>query len=171
MHFVAYNNICFLKIYGKGIAVTLEMYFNRKTLLKFSRKKDSRLEEEPYSVFQGRKTVLYNSNRIERRVGKRLELSLPMTLPGQKVKSKNIGPSGVYFEVITNDIEKYSPGKTSTIEIIVSTSTPMLPKRTVKLTGTGMIIRVDEIEIINQDRKLGVALKFIKKLEPKLSDL
>jgi hypothetical protein len=109
--------------------------------------------------------VLSNSNRIERRVGKRLELSLPMTLLGQKVKSKNIGPGGVYFEVITNDIEKYSPGKTSTIEIIVSTSTPMLPKKTFKLTGTGMIIRVGEIEIINQDRKLSVALKFIKTLE------
>ncbi len=109
--------------------------------------------------------MLYNSNRIERRVGKRLELSLPMTLFGQKVKSKNISPGGVYFEVITNDIEKYSPGKTSTIEIIVSTSTALFPQETVKLTGTGMIIRVDEIESINQDKKLGVALKFIKKLE------
>ena len=110
--------------------------------------------------------MLYNSNRIERRVGKRLELSLPMTLLGQKVKSENIGPGGVYVEVITNGIEKYSPGETSTIEIIISTSSmPMLPKKTVKLTGTGMIIRVDEIETINQDRKLCVALKFIKKLE------
>ncbi len=109
--------------------------------------------------------MLSNSNRIERRVGKRLELSLPMTLLGQKVKSENISPGGVYFKVITNDIEKYFPGKTSTIEIIVSTSTPTLPQKTVKLTGTGMIIRVDEIESINQDRKLGVTLKFIKKLE------
>ena len=117
------------------------------------------------AIIQGRKTVLNNSNRSERRVGKRLELSLPMTLLGQKVKSENIGPGGVYVEVITNGIEKYSPGETSTIEIIVNTSTSMLPKKTVKLTGTGMIIRVDEIEIINQDRKLGVALKFIKKLE------
>ena len=113
--------------------------------------------------------MLYNSNRIERRVGKRLELSLPMTLLGQKVKSENIGPGGVYVEVITNDIEKYSPGETSTIEIIVNTSTSMLPKKTVKLTGTGMIIRVDEIETINQDRKLCVALKFIKKLETSLT--
>ncbi len=73
--------------------------------------------------------MLYNSNRIERRVGKRLELSLPMTLLGQKVKSKNISLGGVYFEVITNDIEKYSSGKTSTIEIIASTSIPTLPKK------------------------------------------
>ncbi len=109
--------------------------------------------------------MLYNSNRIERRGGKRLELSLPMPLLGQKVKSKNISSGGVYFEVITNDIEKYSPGKTSTIEIIVSTSTHTLPQKTLKITGTGMIIRVDEIEIINQDRKLGVVFKFIKKLE------
>jgi hypothetical protein len=92
-----------------------------------------------------------------------------MTLLGQKVESKNISPGGVYFEVITNDIEKYSPGKTSTIEIIVSVSIPKLPKKTVKLTGTGMIIRVDETENINQDRKLCVALKFIKKLETSLT--
>ncbi len=117
------------------------------------------------SVFQGRKTVLHNSNRIERRVGKRLELSLPITLLGQKVISENISSGGVYVELTKNSIEKYSPGKTSTIEIIVSTSTPTLPQKTVKLTGTGMIIRMDEIEIINQDRKLGVALKFIKNLE------
>ena len=109
--------------------------------------------------------MLYNSKGIERRDGKRLELSLLMTLLGQKVKSKNISSGGVYFEVITNDIEKHSSGKTSTIEIIASTSTPTLPQKTVKLTGTGMIIRMDEIEIINQDRKLGVALKFSKNLE------
>jgi hypothetical protein len=112
-----------------------------------------------------KKTVANHLKRIERRTEKRIELSLPMTLLGQKVKSENTSPGGVYFEVITNDIEKYSPGKTSEIEIIVSTSTPRLPKKPVKLTGTGMIIRVDEIETINQDRKLGVALKFIKKLE------
>ncbi len=117
------------------------------------------------TVTISRKSVANHLKRIERRAEKRIELSLPMTLLCQKVKSENISPGGVYFEVITNDIEKYSPGKTSATEIIISTSTPMLPKKTVKLTGTGMIIRVDEIEIINQDRKLGVALKFIKKLE------
>ncbi len=117
------------------------------------------------TVTISKKTVANHLKRIERRVEKRIELSSPMTLLDQKVKSENISPGGVYFEVITNDIEKYSPGKTSTIEIIVSTSTLTLPKKLVKLTGIGMIIRVDEIEIINQDRKLGVALKFIKKLE------
>ncbi len=89
--------------------------------------------------------MLSNSNRIERRVGKRLELSLPMTLLGQKVKSENIGPGGVYVELTKNSIEKCSPGKSATIEIIASASIPKLPKKTVKLTGTGMIIRVDEI--------------------------
>ena len=109
--------------------------------------------------------MLYNSNRVERRVGNRLELSLPITLLGQKVISENISSGGVYVELTKNSIEKCSPGKTSTIEIIASASIPKLPKKTVKLTGTGMIIRVDEIETINQDRKLCVALKFIKKLE------
>ncbi len=117
------------------------------------------------TVAVSKKPVANHLKRIERRAEKRIELSSPMTLLGQKVKSENISPGGVYFEVITNGIEKYFPEKTSAIEIIVSTSTLTLPKKLVKLTGIGMIIRVDEIEIINQDRKLGVALKFIENLE------
>ncbi len=49
----------------------------------------------------------------ERRAEKRLSLSLPIILIDQKVKSKNISPGGVYFEVITNDIKMYSPGNTN----------------------------------------------------------
>ncbi len=117
------------------------------------------------SVFQGRKTVLYNSNRIERRVEKRLELSLPMTLLGQKVKSKNISPGGVYFEVITNDIKMYSSGKTIKIEVLANTSRPEMPNRTVRLTGVGMVVRANEMEIINDSKRLGIALKFSEKLK------
>ena len=53
----------------------------------------------------------------EKRFDKRLEISLPIRLLDDKVISKNISPGGIYFEVITDDIEKYSPGKIITIEI------------------------------------------------------
>ena len=109
--------------------------------------------------------MLYNSNRIERRVGKRLELSLPMTLLGQKVKSENIGPGGVYFVVTSDDIEAYSPGKTSPVEVVTSVSTPGLPSKSIKLTGSGIIVRVDKIDINHNGKKFGVALKFSERLK------
>jgi hypothetical protein len=96
----------------------------------------------------------------ERRAEKRLSLSLPIILLDQKIKSKNISPGGVYFEVITNDIKMYSPGKTLKIEVLVNTSRPEIPNRRVRLTGVGKVVRADEMEIINDSKRLGIALKF-----------
>ncbi|MEE9259702.1 MAG: hypothetical protein V3U40_01140, partial [Candidatus Scalindua sediminis] len=59
----------------------------------------------------------------EKRFDKRLDISLPIRLFDDKVISKNVSPGGIYFEVITDDIEKYSPGEIITIEITASTST------------------------------------------------
>ncbi len=117
------------------------------------------------SVNISKKTVANHLKRIERRAEKRLSLSLSIILLDQKVKSKNISPEGVYFEVTTKDIKNYSPGRVIMIQIEVIYSKPELPEKRVWVTGFGEIIRVDEIDITNQDRKLGVALKFIKKLE------
>ncbi len=96
----------------------------------------------------------------ERRAEKRLSLSLPIILLDQKVKSKNISPGGVYFEVITNDIKMYSPGKTFKVEVLANTSRPEIPNRIVRLTGVGKVVRADEMEIINDSKRLGIALKF-----------
>ncbi len=109
--------------------------------------------------------MLYNSNWIERRVEERLELSLPMTLLGQKVKSKNISPEGVYFEVTTKDIENYSPGKVIMVEVEFTDSKFAPPKRTDKFIGFGEVVRVEGIDITNHDKKLGVALKFSEELK------
>ncbi len=117
------------------------------------------------TVTISKKTVANHLKRIERRAEKRLSLSLSIILPDQKVKSKNISPEGVYFEVTTKDINNYSPGRVIMIQTEVIYSKPELPEKRVWIAGFGEIIRVDEIEIINQDRKLGVALKFIKELE------
>ena len=100
----------------------------------------------------------------ERRAGKRLSLSLPIILLDQKVKSKNISSDGVYFEVITNDIKLYSLGNTIKIEVLANTSRHVIPNRTVKLKGVGMVVRADEVEIINDSKRLGIALKFGEKL-------
>ena len=110
---------------------------------------------------------LYYIHRMnnERRFFARLKRSLPITLLDSEVKSKNISPEGVYFEVTTKDIKNYSPGRVIMIQIEVIYSKPELPEKRVWVAGFGEIIRVDEKEIINKDRKLGVALKFIKELE------
>ncbi len=102
---------------------------------------------------------------IERRVDKRLELSLPIKLLNQEVKSKNISPGGVYFEVTADNIEEYFLGKTTMIRIVTNVSTHGLPSKIVELTGIGMIIRIDKIDARNKGKKFGVALKFSERPE------
>ncbi len=109
-----------------------------------------------------------SSKGIERRADKRLGISLAITILNHKVKSKNISSGGVYFEVTADDIEDYSLGKTTTIKILTSVSTPGLPGKTVRLTGVGMIIRIDKIDKIDTNhngKKFGVALKYSERLK------
>ncbi len=102
----------------------------------------------------------------ERRGSERLKCSLPITLLGSNIKSKNISPEGVYFEVATKDIENYSPGKVIMIEVEFTNSQFGLPEeRTDRLIGFGEVVRMDGIDINNHGKKLGVALKFCEELK------
>ena len=113
-----------------------------------------------------KKIVPYFSKGIERRVDKRLELSLPITLLDHRVRSQNISSGGVYFVVTSDDMEAYSPGKTSPVEVVASVSTPGLPSKSIKLIGSGIIVRVDKVDINhNNGKKFGVALKFSERLK------
>ncbi len=106
----------------------------------------------------------------EKRFDKRLEISLPIRLLDDKVISKNISPGGIYFEVITDDIEKYSPGNPIKIEITAGTSTHEISGQIVKLTGIGVVTRTDKLFSDRHGEKLGVALKFSGKLELTVND-
>ncbi len=127
----------------------------------------------------------------EKRFDKRLDISLPIRLFDDKVISKNVSPGGIYFEVITDDIEKYSPGRIITIEITASTSTHKISNQIIRLTGIGVITRIDKLSsdpasllsqrdagaatfaaTVQESRrgKLGVALKFSNKLELSLKN-
>ncbi len=117
------------------------------------------------TVTISKKTVANHLKRIERRAEKRLSLSLPIILLDQKVKTKNISPEGVYFEVTTKDIKNYSPGRVTMVQIEVIYSKPELPEKRVWVAGFGEIVRVDEIDTINHYKKLGVALAFSEKLK------
>ncbi len=106
-----------------------------------------------------------HSKGIERRTSERLELTLPITFFNKKVKTKNVSAGGVYFEVITSNIENYSSGKEFMIGIEVVNSIFTLSERTVWLTGFAKIARANEIYTLNHDKKLGVAMKFCEGLK------
>ncbi len=50
---------------------------------------------------------------IDRRIDKRLELPLQISLYDQSGETVNISATGVYFEIITDDIDAFSPGEWS----------------------------------------------------------
>ncbi len=101
----------------------------------------------------------------DRRCNKRVNLSFEISLPDQDGKTINISASGVYFEVITNDREAFSPGTTIPLQINTVTNTPGSLERKLKLSGRGAVIRNC---IIEKSRimiiTLGVALEFTEKL-------
>ena len=106
----------------------------------------------------------------DKRCNERIDLSFTITLPGQDGETKNISASGVYFEVITDDIEAFTPGTVIPIQITATTSTPGFEERNIKLKGEGCIVRNNIKNVTTQGNRLGVALEFKNKLNI-LSDL
>jgi hypothetical protein len=97
-----------------------------------------------------------------RRTNERLDLSLQLSLPDQKSKTINVSTGGAYFEIITNNMETYSPG--TIIPFLITTDTTGYEEIKLKLAGRGLVIRNDIREISNRGNKLGVALEFKDKL-------
>ena len=101
----------------------------------------------------------------ERRVDKRLEHPLQITLLDHKVNTGNISPGGVYFEVVTDNIELFSLGKNVEFEMLTKSFIPVSPSKTIRLTGSGKIIRNNKIGNKQYGKKYGIALTFSEKLE------
>lgn len=108
-----------------------------------------------------KKTLKSHLEGIERRTEKRLKLSLPMRIFGCDVKTDNISPKGVYFEVTSKDTEDFSPGK-EVIVYIEGYSKSVQAGKSVWITVSGVIVRVDKKGLIKNKNKLGVALRFSK---------
>ncbi|MBS1258342.1 MAG: hypothetical protein MAG551_01400 [Candidatus Scalindua arabica] len=100
----------------------------------------------------------------DKRNNERIDLSFAISLPGQDGETRNISASGVYFEVITNDIEAFAPGTIIPIQITATTSTPGFEERNVRLKGEGCIVRNNVKDVTTQGNRLGVALEFKDKL-------
>jgi hypothetical protein len=100
-----------------------------------------------------------------KRVSERLDMALQITILGQKGETINISATGVYFEVITNDIEAFSPGTTISIQINASATTPGFESKDIKLKGNGCVVRNDIKNVTSRGNRLGVALEFKEKLD------
>ena len=100
----------------------------------------------------------------DKRNNERIDLSFQITLPGQNGMTKNISASGVYFEVITNNIEAFAPGTIIPIQITATTTTPGFEERKIKLKGEGCIVRNNIEDVTTHGNRLCVALEFKDKL-------
>ena len=96
----------------------------------------------------------------DKRTNTRLDLSLEISLPDQNGRTINISPSGVYFEVITNNIDSFAIGTILPVQIAASTTTTGFEDRKIKLDGNGRIVRNDIKEVTNYGNKLCIALQF-----------
>ena len=102
----------------------------------------------------------------DRRADKRLDRSFQITLPGgHKGETVNISATGVYFEVIANDTEAFSPGITNPVRINASSSTPGFRAREININGSGSVVRHDIKGTTNHGNRLGVAMRFDGKLD------
>ncbi len=104
-------------------------------------------------------------NSVEHRTTERMDLELQISIPGQEGKTINISASGVYFEVVTSDLNAFSSGTTMPIEIKAVTNTPGCDERKVKLQGQGFIVRNEIKDITGNGNRLGVALEFKDKFD------
>ena len=96
----------------------------------------------------------------DRRINDRIELPLQITLYDQSGKAINISATGVYFEVITDDIEAFSPGTTIPIRITADTSTSGNGDGKIKLSGNGIVIRNRIKNVTSHGNEIGVAVQF-----------
>jgi len=109
--------------------------------------------------------MMTNERVPERRADIRQDISLQVTLPGHKGETINISAAGVYFEVLTNDIEAFSAGTIIPIQIEASAITPGFKAREINLKGSGSVVRNDVKDVIPHGHRLGVAMKFEERLD------
>jgi hypothetical protein len=95
-----------------------------------------------------------------RRSDARLNCSFEVSVLDYNGKTVNVSASGVYFEVITNDMEVFPPGTTIPLQISAVTNMSEGRERKFKLSGRGTVARNCIIENPDHANSLGVALEF-----------
>ena len=92
-----------------------------------------------------------------RRRHERRNLSFEISIPDQVGKTINVSESGVYFEVIENDMNVFSPGTTIPLKITAVNVTA-------GFDGSGTVIRNCIVETPDHDDSLCVALELAENL-------
>lgn len=96
----------------------------------------------------------------DKRLNERLNLTFDISLQDQKGKTINVSATGVYFEIVTYDIDAYAPGSIIPLQITAIDSN----ERSLTLSGEGLIIREDIKQTSPDGSKLGIAVQFTEKL-------
>jgi hypothetical protein len=96
----------------------------------------------------------------DKKLKQRLNLSFDISLSDQMGKTINVNATGVYFKVITKNVDSFAPpGSVIPLKIsAVDTN-----ERTLKLSGEGLIIREDIKETSSAGSRLCVAVQFTEK--------
>ncbi len=105
-----------------------------------------------------------NESASEQRHNHRMDLFFDISVSNQKGKTINVSASGVYFEIITDDVDAFAPGSVVPLQISAVDSN----ERTLRLSGNGKIIREDIKETSGDGNRLCVAAQFTGKLNVKL---
>ena len=114
------------------------------------------------SSFPGQKKRLGDRRSDPRRRNVRLNHSLEVSLPNQNGKTINVSASGVYFEVVTDDIEAFSPGTILPIKITAANVKTGV-ERELMFDGRGTVVRNSISEEPDHGNHLFVALEFTER--------
>lgn len=106
--------------------------------------------------------AVYPNRRRRQRLDGQFIISLPHQVKG---RTKNVSANGVSFEVITDDIDAFCPGRIIPLEITTINITHDSKVKKLCLSGKGLIICREVIEeTIDCRMKLNIAVQFIEKL-------
>jgi hypothetical protein len=93
-----------------------------------------------------------------------MDLFFDISVSDQKGKTINVSASGVYFELITDDIDAFATGSVVPLQISAVDSN----ERMLNLSGNGTIIGEDIKEVSGDGSRLCIASQFTDKLNIKL---
>ncbi len=117
----------------------------------------------------------YERRRYERRCKPRrcdvrLYRSFEVSVLDYDGKTINVSSSGVYFEVIANDMDVFRLGTSIPLQINAITNISADLERKFKLSGRGTVVRSYIIENTDHANSLGIALEFTEKLNTELDN-
>ena len=107
--------------------------------------------------------VTYPYRRRKQRLNGAFEISLPNQVKG---RTKNVSANGVYFEVIADNIDAFSPGTIIPLEITTINTTYESKVKKLRLSGKGLII---SREVVEETTASGSRLNIAVQLKDKLN--